>query len=180
MVQHTDDLRSDMQARRVAITDTVEQIQNRVSPGHVAARGRYRVRTRMGRWKDSIMGQAERHDGGMRERAGEVTQSMQQAPSAMERYTRGNPVAVGLIAVGAGALLASMLPETRQERRMAERVQPEMEKAASEVGETGRGMAEDMKGTAQEGMSRVQESAKSAGEEMKDEAKGAGEQVRGS
>jgi hypothetical protein len=179
MVQQTDELRRDMQERRAAISDTVDQIQNRVSPSHVAARGRYRVRTRVVRWKDNIMGQMEQGDGGMRERAGEMTESVRQAPSAVERYTRGNPVAVGLMAVGAGALIASMLPETRQEQRMAQRIQPEMEKAASEMKEAGREVAEDVKDTAQEGMSRVQESAKSAGQEVKEEARGAGHRVGG-
>ena len=125
------------------------------------------------------MGQMEQHDGGMMERAGEMTESMRQAPSAVERYTRGNPVAVGLIAVGAGALIASMLPETRQERRLAQRIQPEMEKAASEVGVAGKEIAEEVGDAAQEGMSRVQESAKSAGQEVKEEARTAGHRVGG-
>lgn len=186
MVQQTDDLRRDMQMRRTAISDTVDQIQNRVTPSHMAARGRYRVRARMGRWKDNIMGQAREHDAGVRERAEEMkgrasdmTGSVRQAPSAVERYTRGNPWAVGFIAVGAGALIGSMLPETRQERRMAHRIQPQMERAASEVAHTGRDMAEDMKATAQEGASRVQEKAKSAGQEIKEDARGAGERVGG-
>lgn len=187
MVQQTDDLKRDMEMRRIAISDTVDQIQNRVTPSHVAARGRYRIRTKMGRWKDNLMGQVQEHDGGgvreraqdMKGRAGEMTDSMRQAPSAVERYTRGNPLAVGLIAVGAGALIASMLPETRQERRMAQRIQPQMERAASEVADTGRDMAEDVKDTAREGASRVQETAKSAGQDMKEEARGTGERVGG-
>lgn len=185
MVQQTDDLRRDMEMRRIAISETVDEIQTRVSPSHVAARARYRVRTRMSRWKDNIMGQVHEADGGMREaagemreRAGEMTDSVRQAPSAVERYTRGNPLAVGLMAVGAGALIASLLPETRQERRMAGKIQPKIEEAASEVAEVGRDVAEEVKGTAQEGMSRVQETARSAGEEMKEDARRAGDEVR--
>lgn len=186
MVQQTDDLRRGMEKRRIVIADTVDQIQNRVSPSHVAARSRHRVRTRMSRWKDNIMGQVQEHDGGMRERAGEMreraeemTDTMRQAPSAVERYTRGNPVAVGLIAVGAGALIASMLPETRQERRMVRSIQPEMEEAASEMAEAGRDVADDLKDTAREGASRVQESARSAGDDVAEDARRARERVGG-
>lgn len=184
MVQQTDDLRRDMEMRRAAIRDSVDEIQNRVSPGHVAARGRFRARRRLYRWKDNIMGQVHETKGGMRDRAegmggraGEMAGAVRQAPSAVERYTRGNPLAVGLISVGAGALIASMLPETRQEKRMVERMQPGMERAASEMGDMGREMAEEMKGSAREGASRVQEGARSAGQDVMEDARGTGERV---
>lgn len=180
MAQQTDELKRDMEYRRSAIDDTVDQIQNRVTPKRVASRSRYRMRSRMSRWKDNVMGQLQEQGDGMRERTEEMTDSVREAPSAVERYTRGNPMAVGVMAIGAGALLASMLPETRQERRMARKLQPQMEKAASGVGDVGRDMADDVKETAHEGLSRVQETAKSAGREVKEEAQGASERVGGS
>ncbi len=56
MVERTDELRDDIERRRREISGTVDELQNRVSPKRVMARGRYRVR----RWvidrKDRIMG----------------------------------------------------------------------------------------------------------------------------
>lgn len=56
MVERTDELRDDIERRRREISGTVDELQNRVSPKRLMARGRYRVR----RWvidrKDRIMG----------------------------------------------------------------------------------------------------------------------------
>jgi len=56
MVERTDELRDDIERRRQNITHTVNELQNRVSPGRIMSRSRYRVR----RWvidkRDQIMG----------------------------------------------------------------------------------------------------------------------------
>lgn len=180
MDERTEELRRDMDERRSAISDTVDQIENRVNPGHVAARQRHKVTTRVTQWKDTIMGQPT--DGGktdrVSERAGEFAESVRHAPETLERRTKGNPIAVGLIAVGAGALIASLLPETRQERRMARSMGPEIRQAADEVKDVGKDIADDARQSVEEGMQRVQEGARSAGQEVADDAREAGERVR--
>lgn len=59
MVERTDELRDDIERRRQDITQTVDELQNRVSPGRIMSRGRYRLR----RWiidkRDQIMGNEE-------------------------------------------------------------------------------------------------------------------------
>lgn len=107
-----------------------------------------------------------------------VSESIRQAPRAIERRTRGNPLAVGLIAVGAGALIASLLPETQQERRMARKVESHVGAAASEVEQAGREMAEDVKQSASESMERVKDSAREESQKAKEEARHAGERIR--
>lgn len=61
MVERTDELRDDIERRRREISGTVDELQNRVSPRRVMARGKYRVR----RWaidtKDRIMGNEDRY-----------------------------------------------------------------------------------------------------------------------
>jgi hypothetical protein len=56
MAEAPDDLRQRLDQQREAITDTVGQIENRVSPGRIVARRRYRARRRLTDWKDTIMG----------------------------------------------------------------------------------------------------------------------------
>ena len=68
---------------------------------------------------------------------------MQEAPAAVRRQTRGNPLAAGLIAFGAGWLVSSLLPATRREQELAdqakqvaqEKVQPVAQQVAAEVKE---------------------------------------------
>lgn len=56
MVERTDELRDDIERRRQNISHTVDELQNRVSPGRIMSRGRFRIR----RWvidkRDQIMG----------------------------------------------------------------------------------------------------------------------------
>lgn len=56
MVERTDELRKDIERRRQNISHTVDELQNRVSPGRIMARGRYRVRRWITDTKDQIMG----------------------------------------------------------------------------------------------------------------------------
>lgn len=171
MAQRTDELRKDIEERRSSITHTVDEIENRVHPGHVAARNTYKVRRRFASLKDNIMGSENDYgNGGVMDR-------VKEAPETVTRKTRGNPLAAGAIAVGAGALMATLLPPTRQEQRLVEKIQPELEGAMSEVTDAGREMASEAADVARESVSHLTESAKAAGEDLMDEAKGAKNRV---
>lgn len=176
----THELRRDIDHRRDRISDTVDQIENRVSPSHVAARQKYRVTSRLSRWKDNIMGTGDDMSDRAGEVAGDMADTVRQAPQAIERQTRGNPLAVGLIAVGAGALAATLIPESRQERKLARQMEPQIQGAVSQAKEMGRDIVEDVKDSASEGMDRVKAEAKNAGEDLKSEAQDARERVGGS
>ena len=178
MAQTAEELRADMALRRAMIGATVEEIEDRVSPRRMVARGRSRMRERFSRWGDTIMGQARDVSGGMTERAGQIGDTMRETPHAIEERTRGNPLAVGMIAVGAGALIASLLPESRTEQRLARKIEPQMEEAASQIGEAGRKMASEVKDVASEGMGNVRQSIRQADDESMEEAPRAGEHIR--
>lgn len=223
MAERTDELREDIERRRKNISHTVDQVQNRVSPGRMMARGRYRMR----RWfidtKDQLMGnddpyypwhqtemgyrppQDPRREGesmtdrmsetasqGM-ERASEMaseagnrvsevassaTEAMKQAPQQLRRQTRGNPLAAGLIAFGGGILVGSLLPETRAEQELTNRMEPAMSNAMSEAKDTGREVAEDLKQEAKDSMEAVKEAGSEAGQHLRDDAKDAAERTR--
>lgn len=59
MAERTDELREDIERRRHNISHTVDQVQNRVSPGRMMARGRYRMRRWLIDTKDQLMGNDE-------------------------------------------------------------------------------------------------------------------------
>jgi hypothetical protein len=76
--------------------------------------------------------------------------------------TRSNAVAAGAIAFGVGFLAAMAFPKTRTEQRAAERVAPQLEAAAGEVGHAEREVAEELKPALQQGVEQVKETATSA------------------
>jgi Protein of unknown function (DUF3618) len=188
MAERTDELRQDIDQKREDIGYTVDQIQNRVSPGRITARGRYRIRRRWIDVKDRILGNDEteypwekpvqrvsNRVGEVTDRASEmmsdVRESVAETPRMVRRQTQGNPVAAGFIAFGGGLLVGTLLPETQAERDAARRLEPSMAGIAQEAGEIGKDVAEDVKTTAVEAIDELKDSAAVAAEGVKDEAK---------
>ncbi|MGH2702085.1 MAG: DUF3618 domain-containing protein [Actinomycetota bacterium] len=186
MVERTEELREDIDQKRDDIAYTVDQIQNRMSPGRVTARGRYRMR----RWwidtKDGLLGNDElnypwegssqrvsQRVGAVADQASEMIsgagEAVAQAPKMLRQQTKGNPVAAGLVAFGGGLLVGSILPETRTERQAARRLEPMVADVVSDATETGREIAEDVKTSASEAMEEVKDTASAAAESMKEE-----------
>src|SRR6266496_3000587 len=85
--------------------------------------------------------------------AGNVADTVRQAPEAVTRRTQGNPVAAGVIAFGVGLLAASLLPTTDAEKR------------------AGQQLKEDVSGTVRDAAQQVKETARDAAQNTKEEAK---------
>jgi hypothetical protein len=197
MAEDPEQMRARIEHQRSEITHTVDQIGNRVSPSHIVARRQDRMRRRFTDWRDLVFGNDEpdyrqREDryrfpatsdeGGMRNRAGEAaahaSSAVQQAPSAMRRQTRGNPMAAGAVALGAGWLIGSLLPESRSERRSVQRVQPHLAEAAAEARDEARGLAEDLREPAKEAADHVKDAGSRAADEVKGQADESARNVR--
>jgi gas vesicle protein len=191
MAQDTDQMRARIEQQRTDITHTVDQIGNRVNPSHIVARRQDRMRRRLTGWKDAVFGNDEPDfmpprgdqprfpeqpdsDGGMRDRFGEATSNatstVQHAPSAVRRQTRGNPMAAGAIAVGAGWLIGSLLPESRSEQRAVHRIEPQLAEAAAEAKHEAQGLAQDLKEPAKDAATHVKDAGSSAVGDVKERA----------
>jgi len=200
------DLRQRLDQQREAISDTVEQIENRVSPGRIVARRRYRARRRLTDWKDTIMGndqpdypnwaaspaaassqrygqamwygedEGTRGDGGdLPERVAETAATV---PEAVRRQAEGNPLAAGVIALGAGWLLGSLLPASRPEQQVARKVQPQLEEAARTVSAEASGLAEEMREPARHAVDDVKAHGQEAAQHVKEAAQSAAQHTR--
>jgi ElaB/YqjD/DUF883 family membrane-anchored ribosome-binding protein len=127
-------------------------------------------------------GDGDRSEGGVRDRFGDaastVTSSVHDAPSAMRRQTRGNPMAAGAIALGAGWLIGSLLPESRTERRAVQRVEPQLAGVASEARHEARGLVDDLRDPAKDAAEHVKDRGRDAAEEVKGQASQSTQNVR--
>jgi ElaB/YqjD/DUF883 family membrane-anchored ribosome-binding protein len=127
-------------------------------------------------------GDGDRSDGGARERLGDaastVTSSVQHAPTAMRRQTRGNPMAAGAVALGAGWLIGSLLPESRSEQRAVQRVEPQLAGVASEARDEARGLVDDLREPAKDAAEHVKDRGRDAAEEVKGQASQSTQNVR--
>ena len=128
--------------------------------------------------------------GAVQDAASTAADRIQEAPQAIRRQARGNPLAAGLIAFGAGWLVSSLLPASRREQELAdqakqvaqEKVQPVVSQVASEVGDNLREPAqqavESVRSTAQDAKDTVADEGRSAAQGVADRSKDAAGTVR--
>lgn len=135
-----------------------------MSPRRIAERGKERVGRRLHVVREKVMGSVDVDSG------------------QVEEKVKGNPLAAGLIAFGAGALAASLLPAERSSReaaeKLSERAAPAADRARAELKEAGEEIGRSVGDSAKESARHLQEEAKESAEHVKGEARSSGERVK--
>ncbi len=182
-----EELRADIAERRRMMAEDLEAIGDRASPGQIVNRRRAAVRQRMSGWKETVMGApglstlasgSAGDSPGLSDRASDLGDQLSDAPDAIRQRAQGNPLAAGLIAFGAGLLVASVLPESETERRAAENLQPQLASAAAQARDMGQQVAATAKSSASDAAAELKSSATDAAQTVKEQASDAGSQVK--
>ena len=100
-------------------------------------------------------------------------------PQRVEAGTRGNPLAAGLIAFGAGLVAATFLPSTRREEQLARQVQPQVERLGSQIAGAGRELVDDLRPELESAVDTVSSEATHAGRRLAQDAKEAATSTAG-
>jgi gas vesicle protein len=193
-----DELRNDVESRRAHLAHNVDRLADRVTPSKVARRKVDSVRDHVSGVKERVMGTA--HDaahgtsGSLHQAAdsvtetaaevgGNVQETVRRAPAQIKRQTQGSPLAVGLMAFGAGMLAAALLPTTAVEERAGQQLRDHADDVLEPVKQTAVQAAQEVrdelrepvadavqsvKGTAQEAVSTTTRHAQQAGSETAD------------
>lgn len=191
-----DEIRADIERTRHELSRDVDALAEKASPTRAVHRQGDRVRERMTSLKESVMGSptdpfSAHSEPGLRDRAGDLADetrhraqdlaheaqhraedavhAVQRTPAQVRRRTRGNPLAAGLIALGAGWLVGSLIPASRAEQEAAERVKDEAGPLVDEVKSTAQDMGEHLKPQAQEAVDSVKDTATTGMEHVKAE-----------
>ena len=134
MTSDPDQIRGNIEQTQQNLSANVDALTEKVSPPKIMQRRVQQTRSSMTNVKDKIMGgTAERTSdlGGtvsssassardtVASSASSAADAVGSAPDLARQRTRGNPLAAGLIAFGAGWLVASLLPATESEQQVA-------------------------------------------------------------
>jgi hypothetical protein len=191
MGQSAQQVRADIERTREDIGQDLDAIGDKISPRQAVRRRTDRVRSKLTVMRERVMGSAENARstvssegssvaGSVRDAASDVASSVgdaasgaagavRHAPDVVKKQTEGNPMAVGLIAFGLGALAGTILPSTQTEKSMApqmrERVVEPMKETASEAA---RDMGKDLRGSAEEAADRVKQTAQEGARRLTD------------
>jgi hypothetical protein len=165
--------------RRVdRVRGTARGWKDRVMGSEPVANGRHgsgpsvsdRAQHLAGSASDTISDTAQSAASTVSDTASTVQDAVQQAPQAVVRQTRGNPLAAGLIAFGAGWLISSLLPASQREQELAEQ-------AKQHASELGQPLIDAAKDAAAEMKDNLQEPAQHAVASVRDTATDAGQTV---
>lgn len=197
--ENPEQIRRDIEQTRASMGRTVDELEYRAHPRHIADRQASRVRARITRARTAVMGSPDYDPGGgagsgdvrqqasesvdkAREQASEYAASAreraQQAPDRAKEAARGNPLAAGLVAFGVGAIAGSLLPSTDAEQRAANTLRDEFEEPVKEdLQSAGQQVQGRVQERAQQGMEEVKQTAQDAAETTKQDARSSAQSV---
>ena len=163
----TEELNSDIARTRAELSQDVDALQDKVSPSAIIERRKTAVRDKLSSAKDKVMGSGSSATQG-------VSSATSSAGSAIEDRVEGSPLAAGLVAFGAGLVIAGLIPATKAEAQGAQRLkeaaqehgQPIVDQAKSAAQEVG----EQLKDKATEAAQEVKASAQESADKVKQEA----------
>lgn len=177
MGQSTEELTHEIAETRAALTTDVDALQDKVSPAAIIERRKAAARSRLGTIRSRVMGSV--HDvrnsaaGGTSSAVGSTQDAVGGAVDTVEEKYAGSPLAAGLVAFGAGMVIASLLPASDKEARLAaqaldtaqEKGQPLVEQAKS----VGQDVAYGVSGSVGEAVQEVKSAATDGADHVKSE-----------
>jgi Protein of unknown function (DUF3618) len=192
MSQDPDQIRREIEQTRQGLGETLEDIEDKVSPPRIAQRQTQRVREGIQSVRERVMGSPDPYDAynpydtrpGGAQRVGDAAdsarQAVAQAPQQAVQKARGNPLAAGLIAFGGGLLLASLLPSTEPEQQAAQSLRDRFEEPVKEqLQEAGQQVREELQPAAQQAADQVKQTAQEGAQRTRDDAQSSAQEVQG-
>jgi ElaB/YqjD/DUF883 family membrane-anchored ribosome-binding protein len=172
-------IRAEIERTRGNLSADVNALTDSVSPGNVARRQADKARGAAVGVKDKVMGTAGSATSRTSSAASSVSDSITEAPDSVSAHTRGNPLAAGLIAFGAGLLLGSLMPASQKETELAGAVKDNASTLAQPITEAAKSVAGELKAPAQEAVEAVKSTATEAAATVKEEGTSTVQDVKG-
>lgn len=203
MGTETDGLRRDVDDTREHLARNVDLLADRVVPGRVARRKIDATQSRLTGIKERVMGTAHSGGGALTDTAHQVSQqaghaagraggavadtasavgdATQHAPERVRRQTQGSPLAAGVIAFGAGLLVAALLPTTAAEEQIGgqlrEHADDLVEPSKQTAAKAARDVRDELREPAAEAVRTVKDSATESARTTGDHARQAGQET---
>jgi ElaB/YqjD/DUF883 family membrane-anchored ribosome-binding protein len=171
-----DAIRADIERTRRELGQDVDALSDKVNPGKIAQRQTDKVRHAATRMKDRLFGSDVADS--TQSAVGHAGEAIADAPKRVASATQGNPVALGLIAFGAGLLAASLIPASKAEQQAAEKVKDAATPLVDEAKEVAKESADHLREPAKEAADAVKGRAAEAVDTVKVEGQDAASQVQ--
>jgi gas vesicle protein len=186
MGQTTEELNAEIAGTRQALAEDLDALQDKVSPSAVVQRRKEAMSSKMRGLGSRIMGTAHSATDNMSSAAGQSGGSVRDTASGIagtaQDRVEGSPLAAGLMAFGAGVVIAGLIPasdaEARASRKVVETAKEQGAPVAEAARSAGQEMAESMRDSAGQAVQEVKETAQESAARVKDEASTSADRVR--
>ncbi|EZP27858.1 DUF3618 domain-containing protein [Microbacterium oleivorans] len=165
MSDSPDAIRADIERTRAELGLDVDALADKVSPSKIVDRQKSKITGAVGSVRDRIMGAAD----GAGSSAHDLAGSASGVAHDVKAKAEGNPLAVGLIAFGAGLLAASLIPASSKEKELAQTAKEQAQPLVDELGEVAKDAASHLKEPAQEAAGAVKDRAQEAVQTVKED-----------
>src|SRR6478672_5667658 len=178
MTNNPDEIRREIEDTRGRLSNDVNALTETVSPSNVARRQADKVAGVATSVKERVMGTAD----DLRSTGSDAASAVGEAPGAAadkaRTKTQGNPLAAGLIALGAGWLVGSMLPASEKEKQAASTLKDKAEPLIEEAKSVAQDTAQELKEPAQQAAASVKTAATDAAGTVTEEGKATADDVK--
>jgi hypothetical protein len=181
MGQSPEELRRDIELTRVGMSENLDAIGDRVSPGRIVDRRRNRMRNGVSSLRERVMGAPSAVGSTLSDHTPSVSgggEALRSAPEAARSTAQGNPLLAGAVAFGAGFAAAAIFKGTETEARAATTLQEKAQPLKEEAQSVARGMASGLQEPAQQAAESLKETATSGAESVKEAAQSSAQQTK--
>jgi len=178
MTDSPDQIRADIERTRRELGGDVDALADKVTPSKIVHRQTDKVRGAFGSLRDRVMGAADDAGSSLSGAGSAAAGQVSDAKDRLAAKAEGNPLAVGLIAFGAGLLAASLIPASTKEKQVAAEVKDKAQPLVDEAAEVAQDVGEHLKGPAQEAATAVKDAAAQSVDAVKAETQSAASEVK--
>jgi len=184
-MSNPEQIRAEIELTRDELGRDVDALADKVTPGKIMERQKTRLRERVDGVRERVMGTAD-DVGGVASHAGHKAAEMvssgmdavEELPHMAKEKAQGAPLTVGLIAAGLGFLVASLIPPTQAERRLAASLREKVQPVVDSAKELAQDVAADLKEPAMDAVAQVKDAAASAAQTVKEETQQSASEVK--
>jgi ElaB/YqjD/DUF883 family membrane-anchored ribosome-binding protein len=167
-----DQIRADIERTRSALGSDVDALADKVTPSKIVDREKLKAKNALGSVKDRVFGVASGASDHASDALGTAGDALSSAPKRAVAKAEGAPIAVGLIAFGAG------LPASTKEKELAAGLKDAAQPLVDDVTDAAKEAAEHLREPAADAFTAVKEQAADSAEQVKADATGAVDDVK--
>lgn len=163
-------IRADIERTRSELGLDVDALADKVNPSKAMHRQTSKVSGAFRSVRERVMGAADDAGGSITDAGSHAASRVSDAGHTVVAKAEGNPMAVGLIAFGAGLLAASLFPASTKERELAEQVKEKAQPLVEEAQSVAQEVGEHLKEPAQQAAASLKDTAQESVEHVKGDA----------